>query len=142
MPTWTGRHGGVRHVWVPPRERPQDIAHARAWVAELLRAHQRDDLIDDAKLIVTELAANALHHAGGICRVVATMCGSGAFVVSVEDGSRCLPEAVRDPAAEHGRGLLLVAALAADWGAERIPGAGKRVTATLSTVAAEPEQAA
>lgn len=142
MPTCTGRHGCVRHVWTPPLGQPQDIAQARAWLTQLLRDHGKDHLADDAKVVLTELTANASRHGGGIRRVVVTVCGFGELVVSVEDGSRRLPQVVRDPAAEHGRGLLLVAALATRWTAERIPGVGKRVIATLGSVAAESARAA
>jgi anti-sigma regulatory factor (Ser/Thr protein kinase) len=72
--------------------------------------------IDDARLIVTELAANAIVHARSPFSVTVHAHGCGVRL-SVRDGSSVRPT-VRpcDPRAESGRGLLLVAALSADWG--------------------------
>ncbi|HEX3833556.1 MAG TPA: ATP-binding protein, partial [Solirubrobacteraceae bacterium] len=99
---------------------PADLVAARAarqFVTDsLTKTNVRATLIDDARLIVTELAANAIVRARSPFSVTVHVHGSGVRL-SVHDGSAVRPT-VRpcDPRAESGRGLLLVAALSADWG--------------------------
>jgi anti-sigma regulatory factor (Ser/Thr protein kinase) len=82
---------------------------------------------DDVLLCVSELATNALLH--GVpphrCfRLDLALLADGVLRVEVHDsgpGEIRVPDAA--PESEHGRGLLLVAALADDWGVrERDPG--------------------
>jgi anti-sigma regulatory factor (Ser/Thr protein kinase) len=87
----------------------------RAQVTEWGRA----DLADDAELIVSELVTNAaIASARDISPVaVRLIMIPGALVIEVLDqapGVPVLREA--DCAAESGRGLQLVASVAADWG--------------------------
>jgi anti-sigma regulatory factor (Ser/Thr protein kinase) len=103
---------------------PEQVAEARHFVAGLLREWGR---VDEAALIVGELAANAVCHtlsgkAGGWFLVVV---GFGADFVRIEvidQGSDGVPM-MRDisPLEEGGRGLMLVAACAKDWGAKTLP---------------------
>ncbi|WP_432247471.1 ATP-binding protein [Streptomyces sanyensis] len=89
-------------------------------------------------LIASELAANAVRHGhvpGRDFRVRLTL-GGGAFRIEVTDTrAEKRPPAsapAADSLAESGRGLLLVAALADDWGVSPRPGApGKTVWAEL-----------
>jgi anti-sigma regulatory factor (Ser/Thr protein kinase) len=87
-------------------------------------------LLDDARLVVTELATNAIVHAGSAFLVLAQVHESGVRV-SVSDNSPIRP-AVRgsDPLALSGRGLQLVQALSDDWGVE-VTAEGKTVWADL-----------
>ncbi len=98
----------------------------------MLHEMRRDDLIDDATLVLTELGANAKRHGGGIREIAVTAYKSGTLEISVEDGNHLPPEPVREPTEAQGRGLLLVAALAARWYAELLPHGGKRVSAILT----------
>jgi anti-sigma regulatory factor (Ser/Thr protein kinase) len=88
--------------------------------------------LDDAKLIVTELATNAVMHADSPFSVLTRADESGVRI-TVGDCSISRP-AVRacNPLATSGRGLQLVRALAVDWGVEFTAG-GKTVWAELDS---------
>ena len=84
--------------------------------------------VDIARLLVTELVANAVQHASGAV-VLAVAREVGGVRVEVYDESPDMP-VVLEPESlmEHGAGLPLVAALASNWGAASREGqAGKRV---------------
>jgi hypothetical protein len=87
-------------------------------------------LIDAARVVVTELAANATGHARSPFSVTVRTHGSG-VLLSIRDGSAVRPT-VRpyNPLAASGRGLLLVAAPSADWGVE-VTADGKTIWADL-----------
>ena len=90
---------------------------------------------DDAALLVTELASNALRHGGpGVDLWVRPADGDGLRVELVDGHATSLP-VVRTPGpdAEGGRGLLIVSALARSWGTERLS-AGKCVWFELGRV--------
>ncbi|WP_432026749.1 SpoIIE family protein phosphatase [Streptomyces sp. 1222.5] len=106
----------------------------RAALAEVPGVSAR--LADDAMAVVSELVTNAVVHAGTDVEVDWRLEETGAFVVEVRD--RHPSRAPRDPlggevphdAAEHGRGLRLVATLAESWGVTYRKGA-KTVWARL-----------
>jgi serine phosphatase RsbU (regulator of sigma subunit)/anti-sigma regulatory factor (Ser/Thr protein kinase) len=107
------------------------LSRVRAFVAEELRTFGRPELIDDAVLVASELASNALLHAYGIVRVSVTEHGD-AVRIAVHDRTRVPPVIARQSLeAMSGRGLRLVASLAKEWGAEPTEG-GKFVWADLS----------
>ena len=92
---------------------------------------------DDAALLVTELASNALRHGGpGVDLWVRPVEGGGLRVEMVDGRASSLP-VVRSPGpdAEGGRGLLIVSALARSWGTEPLS-AGKCVWFELGEVGA------
>jgi DNA-binding NarL/FixJ family response regulator len=100
---------------VAPRE-------ARAVVRDLLHRWGFRDLVDEASLVVSELVANAVEHAGSACAVVVDR-AEGSIRIEVRDDApdpqlqttaRSAPS--RD--ADRGRGLMIVSALAADWGVD------------------------
>src|SRR5688500_10725347 len=98
--------------------RPDGPALARAFVAGLLELWGFDaDLIDDVKLMTSELAANAVLHVGQPFVLEVEEVAQGVRV-AVRDRSPNLP-VVRDhdAGATSGRGLQIVQALAAEWGA-------------------------
>ena len=74
-------------------------------------------LMDDAKLLVSELVTNALRYGEGEeieFRLIITL---HELLIAVNDGSAHRPELkVVGDSSETGRGLFLVAALADDWG--------------------------
>lgn len=86
--------------------------------------------LDDAQLIITELATNAVIHAGSPFSV-ATRADESGVRISVGDSDPVTP-AMREhaPLATSGRGLRLVTALASDWGVE-VTADGKTVWAEL-----------
>jgi hypothetical protein len=104
---------------------------ARAFVAEVLGDWGQDSLGDDAAVIVTELAANAVLHAQTGFTVTLVRVGHG-VEISDEDGARDVPWPRTPPAdATSGRGMRLVAALSDDWGTE-LGATGKTVWAELA----------
>lgn len=104
---------------------------ARRFVAEVLLRWGHADIIDQAVAIVGELAANAVFHARSDF-VVAIVADQGVVRLSVRDGSPERPAARTAPASStSGRGIALVAAMAARWGAEP-EGKGKVVWAELA----------
>jgi hypothetical protein len=129
--------GGERHH---PPSGPKICAHfpaerqapraARHFVADVLtRWGHPSRLLEDAKLVVTELATNAVRH------------GRSAFSVEIHPHGACVRLSVRDacgarpiprvnPTATSGHGLRLIDAIATRWGTE-IAGDGKVVWAEL-----------
>ncbi|GAA1789360.1 response regulator transcription factor [Nocardioides hankookensis] len=117
---------------------PNDLSSvslARRFVRTTLSDWGIEEPLDDAQLVVSELAANALTHADSSYRVRLTTSGA-ALRIEVEDGGVGTPEPqplTEDE--EHGRGLHLVGALAASWGMDAGETGGKRVWAELPITA-------
>jgi anti-sigma regulatory factor (Ser/Thr protein kinase) len=111
---------------------PAAVAEARRHVRAAICVG--DVLVDQdvAVLLTSELVTNAIRHdAGEIITIAVTYCFRQ-LRVDVHDTSRCLPVVAAAPSdAEAGRGLMLVAALSAEWGFYRTP-AGKAVYFTLA----------
>lgn len=76
------------------------------------------DVLDDAQLLSTELVSNVLQHCPMSGTVtVAFACDRGSICVAVTDSSDTDPQpGSPDSAAESGRGLQLLEALASAWG--------------------------
>jgi anti-sigma regulatory factor (Ser/Thr protein kinase) len=90
---------------------------------------------DAAALIVAELAANAVTHGrlGGRCfRLSLALLPAARLRIEVTDPRGERPPTVTHRADEGGRGLILVDALAADWGVRPYPPSGKTVWAEVS----------
>lgn len=105
---------------LPPE--PGSVSRARRLVRGALELAGRDDLVDDATLLVSEVVTNAILHAGtpiGLrCRI-----DDDGVRLEISDGSPVLPSIRHyDANASTGRGLALVAAMATAWGIE--PDAG------------------
>ena len=100
-------------------------ALARNFVAGVLAPHGCD--LETARLLASELATNAMRHAGTDFAITVTVEGGVAWV-GVSDDNDDLPEIRADAPSESvsGRGLRLVDALARSWGVTRAP-AGKTV---------------
>jgi anti-sigma regulatory factor (Ser/Thr protein kinase) len=112
---------------------PAAAPHARRQVEAALRSWQVPADRDTAILLTSELVTNAIRHETGPAVTLVITCSRGRFRVEVHDTSPLLPQ-MADTAAdddETGRGLLLVATLAAEWGFHRTP-AGKAVFFTLT----------
>jgi anti-sigma regulatory factor (Ser/Thr protein kinase) len=107
------------------------VSAARAYIEEALEACELTHLMDDAKLIVSELVTNAIRYTTDVVVVQWSVSEDAEFVIEVGDSAPELPEIATDDALSlHGRGLVIVAAVADDWGAHRIEG-GKITWATL-----------
>jgi len=110
-------------------------AMARRAAEGALRMWSLADCADDVLLVTTELVQNVTQHtrAGGELRLALL---TESLLIEVADTDSSLPQiAGRDVRRIGGRGLLLVAAVAVDWGARHalldgVP--GKVVWAVLS----------
>lgn len=121
------QHPHTRQAFYRRDRRSVRLARKFAWqtLTDWAAAERGDDVL----LCVSELATNALLHGvpagrGFLLRLV--LHAEGALRVEVHDsgpGEVGCPDPTPDADAEHGRGLLLVAALADKWGVgERNPG--------------------
>ena len=100
---------------------------ARRFVMDALHRLALESYADAATLLVSELVTNAVLHAGGpvTLRVLAR---SSLLRVEVEDESAAIPVQRHFGAeAATGRGLLLVEAMAHEWGTTSTPTGGKVV---------------
>ncbi|MFF3285698.1 ATP-binding protein [Streptomyces sp. NPDC003023] len=143
------------HAPTPVRTFAQRFSATRrgARLARLLAAHQLaawghphgTGLHDTVTLVVAELAANAVLHGRVPGRDFALRLADdiarGVIRIEVSDTHLAQPaRSLPGPDADHGRGLLLVAALATRWGVDHRLGPGKTVWAecTLPTAAEVP----
>lgn len=128
---------------------PASVPTARHFVADGARAWGRDALVEDAALCVTELATNAVLHSGSHLLTVTLERTPGGLRLGVLDCGnvpaaavmpRSLPgatdDALLDLEAATGRGLVLVALLAASWGVQE-SAAGKQVWVELAEVVSD-----
>jgi anti-sigma regulatory factor (Ser/Thr protein kinase) len=92
-------------------------AAARRYVADVLARLGREDLVDSARLGVSELVTNACLHAASPC-VVRVIPTGETMRIEVSDDSPLVPvQSRREGTAGTGRGLLLVEA-AGRWGVD------------------------
>jgi anti-sigma regulatory factor (Ser/Thr protein kinase) len=109
----TGPAAGVKLAFAPDLRRVGQMrriseAHLRLWGLE--------SCIETALLLVSELVTNAVVHGRGEVEFVLSY-RDGVVCIEVRDASPARPRARRPaPDEEHGRGLLLVTALAGAWG--------------------------
>ncbi len=118
---------GVVRTFAFSREAP---AAARHFAVAALRKWGVADLADDAALVVTELAANAIVHAQSGFTIILSARGSS-LRIAVRDACP-LPDEGRSalmPIPLHGLGA--VDALAREWGVESLGKAGKTVWVDL-----------
>jgi anti-sigma regulatory factor (Ser/Thr protein kinase) len=103
------------HSTVLPAE-PTSASASRDFVSRHLFAHSLTHLVEDLRLVVSELASNAVAHAKTPFTV--TLSGANESVVlAIEDGSASVPvRAAPDASNTSGRGLMLVEALSDEWG--------------------------
>jgi hypothetical protein len=104
---------------------------ARSMVSDVLTDWGVADLVDDAAIVVSELAGNAVLHARSGFDVTVSRTANG-IRVGVGDLSGVLPQRrAPNPEDRSGRGLLLIDRLASRWGVT-LTGSGKTVWADLS----------
>lgn len=130
-----GVHGVGARISTPIALVPTAPGHARRIVNEALADWGLGHLEDTADLIVSELVTNALLHGqepAALTLYTDPDADGGLLFIEVDDAGNHAPQ-LRDAAgdAEGGRGLVLVDALAEDWGTEAT-GVGKRVWASIS----------
>jgi hypothetical protein len=106
-------------------------ARARRFVTDGLVAWGCADLIEDAAVIVSELATNAIIHAQTAFTVALSRRSGGRIRIAVADTSPVRPRPRHaGPRDASGRGLSLVEALSVRWGTDLVPG-GKVVWADV-----------
>ncbi len=92
------------------------LAGIRGWELQADTSDKDEgELLDTVALVATELLANSVQHAGpGPISVTARMTSDDTVRIEVTDTSSALPHMeLPNSDSEHGRGLFLVAALAA-----------------------------
>ncbi|RZU54092.1 anti-anti-sigma factor [Krasilnikovia cinnamomea] len=109
------------------------VRHARDMATDACARWGLPHLTGPACLVVSELVANAVEHAGTM--ITLQICHRGRYLnIAVHDGSPTPPELIKLQALdrERGRGIMLVDSVAAHWG--WLPSReGKVVWATLAT---------
>jgi anti-sigma regulatory factor (Ser/Thr protein kinase) len=102
---------------IPPRA--QEVGRARHWFRGCLRTW-RDEEVAVAEAVFAEVAANAVRHGRGRVTVTVQL-SQGAVRCDIRDGGWRSPRllAARQPELEHGRGMVIIAALADNWGVRR-----------------------
>jgi len=114
-----------------PRDR-RSAVDARDWLREFLAGRVADTVTDDALLVLSELATNALRHGLGEVVARAALRRDGTLTLSITDSGDELPALQPvDPTRVGGVGLRIVDELTTAWGVAAFPG-GKTVWATLS----------
>ncbi len=111
---------------------PESARLARDFVSAMLTIWQLEGATDLTALLVSELVTNAVRHAGTAVELTVTADASR-LRIDVVDGSLLCPTVryVEADQAEGGRGMVLVDALAADWGCEQLA-ASKRIWADVA----------
>ncbi|WP_203609137.1 ATP-binding protein [Streptomyces anulatus] len=114
------RFGVVRKAWeMPFLAEPAELAGLRNVVRHQLDLWGLAGVVPDAQLCASELAANVIKHVGcGVhARLAVSMSGSRLRIEVSDPDVRGVPVLVTGAdGEEHGRGLVLVDALADRWG--------------------------
>ncbi|MEV5953130.1 SpoIIE family protein phosphatase [Streptomyces sp. NPDC051987] len=119
-------------TWDLPSD-PARVADARARVLAVLEAWHLTDVAFTAELVVSELVTNAIRYGQPPVRL--RLIRGATLICEVSDASGAAPHLRRARTSdEGGRGLLLVAQLAARWGTRHQPG-GKTIWAELELAA-------
>jgi anti-sigma regulatory factor (Ser/Thr protein kinase) len=123
---------GTRLIAVLPAE-ALSAARARSLVTTACQRWAADKVRADAELVVTELVANAVRHAGSEITIrLAALDGTPGGVRAEVSDSSTRPARPRHANAleESGRGLYLVDQLSSRWGADATTG-GKTIWAEI-----------
>ena len=107
--------------WILPAvpAAPDRVPYVRRQAVAVLELWGLPDLLWVVELMLTELVANAVRHAGTPFTVVMSWNGRGLRCeVTDADPRPPRPQLVPDPEGTGGRGLLLVDRLAGSWGAD------------------------
>jgi anti-sigma regulatory factor (Ser/Thr protein kinase) len=95
---------------------PMSASVARDFVCQHLVAHRLSHLVEDVRLVVSELATNAVTHAQTPF-VVTLSSANGSVLLAIEDESASVPvRSVPDVMDMSGRGLMIVELLCREWG--------------------------
>jgi serine/threonine-protein kinase RsbW len=101
---------------------PQEVGAARRWVQQLVCSLAGTDAADQARILTSELVTNAVMHSasgrpGGTVTVVVISDAAGIAVHVHDLGGPAVPRMRHSgETADGGRGLMIVAEVAAEWG--------------------------
>jgi anti-sigma regulatory factor (Ser/Thr protein kinase) len=98
---------------LPPA--PESVSAARRFVVESLSGMSQETL-DNAALVVSELATNCVLHAGGDFLITVTASRTEIRIEVTDSGAGTVQIQHPSPDEAHGRGLQIVNALSRDWG--------------------------
>lgn len=107
-------------------------ARARRFTASTMAQWDLAQLVDDAQVIVSELAANAVTHARSASSLKLLLKPSALRIEIVDDGIGTPEPQPLSDSEEHGRGLFLIGFLSTAWGMEPVGRRGKLVWAELA----------
>ena len=128
-PGWFQPGPQVLQLELPPDRTSPSIA--RAAIAASCRHWGLEQQVDTAQLVVSELVTNVVVHASTPLLLAAEH-DSSHLTIAVADGDSSPPVlADPEPTAEGGRGVGIVALVAAAWGVRRTA-LGKLVWASIS----------
>lgn len=114
-----------------PRE-VTSVRSARQFVSRKLAEWDLGALVDDALVVTSELATNAITHAESSCHIRLSLTAASLRIDVIDTGAGTPEPRPPSSTEEHGRGLHLVDALTTAWGLEIVPGEGKLVWAELA----------
>jgi anti-sigma regulatory factor (Ser/Thr protein kinase) len=107
-------------------------SRARDFVCLHLVEHKLLYLVEDVRLVVSELATNALDHAHTTFLVRLEQADQ-VVLLTVQDGSSAVPRHMMAHVMNSGgRGMNIVALLSSDWGVIARPGRGKAIWAAFT----------
>jgi len=110
---------------------PRHVHDVRRFVATSLARHGLDAMVQDAVLVASELATNAVLHARTSFAVSLSR-ADGHVLLQVTDASSAPPQrAWRDPLDVSGRGLSIVETVSQAWGVDNSANGLKSVWASF-----------
>jgi anti-sigma regulatory factor (Ser/Thr protein kinase) len=122
---------------------PLSVSAVRNFVSAHLIEHAWPHLVDDVRTVASELATNAVLHAGTAFKASLKQ-ANGSLILTIHDDAPAWQSNGDDPdgpevMAAGGRGLYIVARLSRDWGVTSRVSGGKSVWAVFD---AGPDSAA
>ena len=127
----SGGNAVVLEACIELESDPALVGVARHFVDQTVVEWELDPIREDARLIATELASNAVLHARTEFRLTLRSNGFDFLRIEVRDENTRMPSPAGTPQdATSGRGLAVVTAIAASWGTQR-DGDGKVVWAEI-----------
>ena len=109
----------------------ESVPRTRHFVCTHLIDHRLLYLVEDVRLVVSELATNAIRHANTPFTVTLEQLDQS-VLLTVTDGSPAPPvRLAKDLLDTSGRGLSIVDLVSRDWGVTRRPGQAKSVWASF-----------
>ena len=112
---------------------PTSAGLARDFVRAHLVAHRLSHLVDDLRLVVSELATNALAHAQTPFTLTLSM-ADRLVLLAIQDESTSVPvRSVPDLMDVSGRGMMIVELLSEEWGTSTDSLGVKSVWASFSS---------